>query len=479
MLNAMKPNPTARNVKRAEEKCDGYNKPKSPQSRSGALSPTILPVLPSFDEPLQKELFAYFVFCTSDESCLYFGANFWARRVLPLSLSEPAIRYSLCSLSALQRSSMNIDMGSFRFTPKDLQLYALRQYNHAIRYTQTLLKKSSDGSEEMLIIGLVACILFISYENYKGDYHLAEMHLRSGLKIISKERTKARQSEIPKDIIQAFKRLELYIMSISESGDGPAEFPTQEFLDLTLPLGSGFKSVEDSIDVVLGIFRWIFLRTRHSEACPVAPEDLASVKKAFQKWNLEIERGLTVAKSGSKNQIQRPIALLRMYQLIMTIFLSAGVNDLQTQHDHHLHKYEEVVAIGERLLGKDLSTSDRLSTRYFCFDIGIISPLFWTAFKCRESRVRRRAVELLRSITHREGPWSGVNAASIAEFVINIEENGLGKDVCQHSILESARVHLVKTVANPERGEMRLTAFMRPNANHISWSTIEGCVHFR
>ncbi|KAH8679526.1 hypothetical protein BGZ60DRAFT_400184 [Tricladium varicosporioides] len=478
--------PGCSQCQKSGRKCDGYTRSQnlqsrrsSPENTSSPKRPIALPVLPSFDEPRQKELFAYFVFCTSDASCLYFGANFWAHRVLPLSLSEPAIRYALCSLSALQRSSTVVDMECSSSTPDDLQWYALRQYDHAIRYTQMLLAESSDGSEEKLIKGLVACILFVSYENYKGNYFLAQMHLRNGLQIISKESKKPRRSEIPKDIIQAFKRLELYVMSISDGDSGYADCPVQESLDLLMPSRTGFTSIEDSIDVVLGIFRWIFLRTRHHEACPVKPEDLESASKAFEQWNLEVENRMTVPRNATKDQVQRPIALLRMYQLIMTIFLAAGVNDLQTQHDEHLQRYEEVVSLGEKLLQKDSGSTATSPERYFCFDIGIISPLFWTAFKCRESRVRRRAVELLRSITHREGPWSGINAASIAEFVIDIEEDSLGKDVHQSDVTESARVHLVKTTADIERGRMRLTAFMRRNVDDCSWYTIDGYVPFR
>jgi hypothetical protein len=65
------------------QKCDGYNTlqgPLSTKTRGGALSspgaPSVLPMLPAFDDSLQRELFASFVSCTTDATSLYFGANF-------------------------------------------------------------------------------------------------------------------------------------------------------------------------------------------------------------------------------------------------------------------------------------------------------------------------------------------------------------------------------------------------------------------
>jgi hypothetical protein len=109
-------------------KCDGYDAPPiSPprNTRSRKTPPpkvhNTLPTLPRFDDPRQRDIFAFFVSCSSDSSSLYFGADFWARRVLQLSLSEDSIRYALCSLSALQRITTESS-----FNLKELRSYALQ-----------------------------------------------------------------------------------------------------------------------------------------------------------------------------------------------------------------------------------------------------------------------------------------------------------------------------------------------------------------
>jgi hypothetical protein len=74
----------------------------------------------------------------------------------------------------------------------------------------------------------------------------------------------------------------------------------------------------------------------------------------------------------------------------------------------------------------------------FTFEMGVIPPLYFTAIKCRDPVVRREAIRLLGLARPRkEGLWDARNLASIAERVVEIEEEGLedGEPV------EEKRVH--------------------------------------
>ncbi|KAG5946176.1 hypothetical protein E4U53_006617 [Claviceps sorghi] len=59
----------------------------------------------------------------------------------------------------------------------------------------------------------------------------------------------------------------------------------------------------------------------------------------------------------------------------------------------------------------------------FAADLGIVPPLYVVATKCREPRLRRRAIQLLRSSARREGMWDSELAAKIGEWVMHIEES--------------------------------------------------------
>lgn len=454
-------------------KCDGYTRPSNPSSPQRA-PPTALPALPNFDNSRQRQCFAFFVSCTSNAANLYFGANFWARRVLQLSLSEPSIRYALCSLSALHQMSTVPALPFVDARATELGNYALQQYSHAVRCTQTLLAESSDRSADKLIKGLVACVLFVCYENFIGNYEISHMHLQNGLHIINKELLK-RPSAIPKDIIQVFKRMDLQAISFGNSKAPYPEHLCNDPIELLTDVPISFNSIEDAIDVVLHIFRWMFRNMGSSESSPIPPEHFETALKVMEEWTSKTEHFSMIPMQ--EGELRRPVALLRMYQIIMDTTLATGVYGQESLNNEHLHKYEELIALGEKLvLDVKASSPTPSSNQFFCFDTGVIFPLFWVAIKCRDPRARRRAVHLLGSMHHQEGVWKSISAAKVAQFVIAIEEEGLPAEFSQYQIPETARVHLVQTKADVERGDIHLTCLLRSRPDNASWYTREGRV---
>jgi len=469
--------PTCIRCQKEGRKCEGYqifkkaalwNTPhaKAPcPNVSGAL-----PMLPTFDDLLQRNLFAFYVSCIAEASSLAFGADFWGRRVLQLSLSEASIRYALCSLSAIQRISTVLPTDSYLSAPK-LRRYALQQYNQAVKCTQALLEESSYGSEDKVIKGLVACVLFVCYENFVGNYEISHMHLQHGLQIISKECRKQGRSAIPTDIVQIFKRLDLQAISYTNVKVPYPDQPCKEHIDLLTAPPTSFASIEDSLDVILQLCRWMFRREAYSNMCPVPQQDLESAKKALKRWNTAMNQYFIAPEVKKKEQLPHAVVLLRMYQIIMTIIIVTGVHGQETLHDAFIHKYEEVLALAEGLyLNSRVSLSSASSNRFFCFDIGVIFPLFWVAIKLRKPRSRRRAVELLSLMRHQEGSWKSTSAAKVAQFAIDIEEEGILND---YDIPEFARVHQVNTMADVETGEIRVSCVMRSGIDG-SWYIREG-----
>lgn len=68
-----------------------------------------------------------------------------------------------------------------------------------------------------------------------------------------------------------------------------------------------------------------------------------------------------------------------------------------------------------------LDTIKKTTRPVFVLDAGIIFSLFWTAVKCRDGLLRRRAISLLEQ-SWQEGVWIGMIQAAIAKRVVEIEE---------------------------------------------------------
>ncbi|KAH6711588.1 hypothetical protein BKA61DRAFT_578030 [Leptodontidium sp. MPI-SDFR-AT-0119] len=58
----------------------------------------------------------------------------------------------------------------------------------------------------------------------------------------------------------------------------------------------------------------------------------------------------------------------------------------------------------------------------FAFDIGVIPPLYLVMIKCRDRRLRRQALHLLKEYPRREGVWDSVATVHLGRWVIGLEE---------------------------------------------------------
>jgi hypothetical protein len=61
----------------------------------------------------------------------------------------------------------------------------------------------------------------------------------------------------------------------------------------------------------------------------------------------------------------------------------------------------------------------------FALDLGIVPPLFVVATKCRDRKIRREAIRLLLSSPRREGMWDSILSGRVAQWIVEIEEEGL------------------------------------------------------
>jgi hypothetical protein len=64
----------------------------------------------------------------------------------------------------------------------------------------------------------------------------------------------------------------------------------------------------------------------------------------------------------------------------------------------------------------------------FCFAAGIVSSLRLVCKLCRQPKVRRDAIALMRRLSATEGLFNASMLADISEWVMNIEEEGMDEN---------------------------------------------------
>ena len=89
--------------------------------------------------------------------------------------------------------------------------------------------------------------------------------------------------------------------------------------------------------------------------------------------------------------------------------------------DDYYEIYKDIVNLSEALL----NSSKGSKVPKFCFDTGVILPLWFTGHKCRDPVIRRRVISLLVKYPRREGVWDSVFAGLVIECLRGFEKQYL------------------------------------------------------
>ncbi|KEQ68882.1 hypothetical protein M436DRAFT_57491 [Aureobasidium namibiae CBS 147.97] len=102
----------------------------------------------------------------------------WEFVTLDLADHHPSIAAAACACAALHRT---LTGGS----DDDRNQFALQQYNKSSAFMRKYIADLSDDvSESAVVVVLVTCLLFFTYETFSGEDNKALLHLEIGLRII-------------------------------------------------------------------------------------------------------------------------------------------------------------------------------------------------------------------------------------------------------------------------------------------------------
>jgi hypothetical protein len=416
---------------------------------------------PSVAIPGDNEERRYFQrFCdkTSREICGSFDPKFWTEKVLQMCHHDASIRFAVIALGALAKS---LDSSSF---PNRLSLsgfpqidhqrldehhrFALRQYCKAVASLRTLL---SDGRRH-LRTSLTSCILFMSFEALQGNYEASLTHLRGGTRLLTDWRLARRglasrlsqdslseiQDGLVDDLGRLFARLDSQALFV------PPPFPMPELPWEDVVHSESFDSTQEAKEswdfLFCGIAQLYRQSVTISQQNPEQLMEQAWIEKhahyttQLLQWRSSFQ---VIFGEEVRNGIARidQSTMLSIYYNLATILLASSIRHTEMLYDEYTHLFAEIVSKASHLL---TNTDDPSNTSRFTLDVGTILPLFVTATKCRDRKIRRQAIALLWSNARREGLcFDTITVARLCAWLSSIEGEGIQDE--SEPIAESAR----------------------------------------
>lgn len=295
-----------------------------------------------------------------------------------------------------------------------------------------------------IFVGLISCILFICIEVLQGGVEEALQLYGQGVHLILALRAQiacrvvpaTKASLLEDTIAPIFVRLGAIALTIS--GVPVADLLrdtehalTQEFVSL--------KSAREAI-VLLAAEAQLFQHTceEHllkSHASHV-PQELTNqqitLSARLRSWHtafINLMEFLRTKDILSPQQIGTE-ALLFTYHETLFVIVAICVSPLQIITDAYIPNFQNIVE--QSSIALDASARSDGTQPPFTFEISVGFPLWFTCLRCREPRIRRTALALIRRALQVQGFYKCTTGATLGERIMLLEETyGMAMNAAQ------------------------------------------------
>ena len=479
-----------------------------------ALAPTL--GLPSNEQ--NNRLFYSFLRDCVPSLTEAMDSGFWQRSILRAS-SSAAVQHAAIAFAAVYEQKMACQNAVASQDDKKLQLNSSLRYAVAIRTLRLCIAESSQTQEKLEEI-MIACLIFIFMEILRGDDVAAATHLDGALKLYNSTKCsgevhiQATENKATSDIGTAVEKLtqsflRLDIQSVLYMGSRTPWDPEPSGISAL------FEATEDIPDIFLTFLeaRDILYALLANILNFITPPEGA--EKCFPAWCPHPERGFDIYTvfHGStyrdyhfpkattrrrhfihllsrwksafqgflrKGAINTPEALAGCALLWLTYYtarikLAVAYTDDECCYDEHLPSFKKIVEHAESYTKHaSFASSSRVPTSSgnnlagkmpdlrpkktdFKIHSGVCNPLYYTALKCRYKPTRQCALSMLYNAEN-EGIWNAHMLATIAKFVISIEEghiepdsHNISGDSSEFGVPEASRIHCLSLNLEKEK----------------------------
>lgn len=376
----------------------------------------------------------------------------------------------------------------------DKRQFALQQSNKAISHLTSQLSMSAPPSGEVI---LICCLLFICLETFQGDYQAALTHLNSGLRILGSLMHPDRFTTSPASvtyfhdrafvenvIAPLFVQLDLQASTYLNTRTVNYKLIAKDLDTIVCPpIPTAFTTLTEAQESLNNQLHWMLhyeheawqrLHTAKDNGNAETDSLMSMFLAAQADHRVQLERWLQTlnafltdysVKMGSKEL--RGAVVLKIHHITCRILLEATIYDHETGFDDLTDEFARIIALAETLTKIPSSTPGSGTRPAYSFDMGILPPLYYTAVRCRDPIIRRKALALLSASPRREGVWDSLVLAAIVRWVIGEEESDLDEVTCAEDIPRTVRIYMVER--SLQLGERRcLIKFLKGQRNEYN-----------
>ena len=437
-------------------KCDGYvNSEDPPVDMQNERQLT--PIQPSLstchinsafvDSDQEYRAFDFFKSRTGPELSSAMKSTFWQSIILQISHHDIAIRHAVVACGSISET-LHIN-GVLTLDNKEANqrhTFACFQYDKALK---ELRKQLSSRNRKSVEFTLISCFLFICIEFLQGNDAGLLAHLRSGLKIFQSVQNEMNTETIGQvslssdagDFKTHTRRLYHLLDWLAALWLGNRVFlqPIEhENHEPYVSMPKHFSCISDTNE---HLYRWmdqVYLLNHlstfldRSEKGATAFQTIRARQDYLvgegNRWLLNVESLLIRLGDGFGPEDVHQITVMTINHRVISMILGSVVEADEAKYYRAMDSsFEQIISLSSTVLFPvNVMTNCRVfptSKNMFSFIEGVIRPLHFTAIKCNNLKICRKAISLLKTSPWREGAWESASMAKIAERKITQLKN--------------------------------------------------------
>ncbi|KAE8447339.1 hypothetical protein EG329_010897 [Mollisiaceae sp. DMI_Dod_QoI] len=429
--------------------------------------------------PHEHDCFEWFMCQTIRKFPGILPSPFWVTLVRQATTSEPAVLHAVLALSCAHQKDGIDDNGPRKAQdyPDALEQFILRQYSSAIGHLQPHFSAKSKGSVR---VALVTCLIFIYLESLRGHYKKANAHLQSGLKLLREIQArpsskgdkvfvlKPCQNFVDACITETFVRLQVQAILLGQASTLDLVFRTIEPESSSVITFVSVDEARQHLDrLSYAIFHLTELSLRKSATQDATfssflIEQQRRIQAGLKSWHATYKASQVILQGRITARDKFCYQVLRIYHTLATIVANTCLQPAsESIYDSELQGFTSII-IQSVEIWNIVTTTPMDNIIHGCLadmsdavaEVGWIPPLYYTAIKCRNHRIRLQAVRLLKALPHKEGMWDSMIAASISKAVVEIEERDFYKDFVTEDDFALCSAPTEKDLLLPELPEL-------------------------